>query len=162
MVKNVLFSVIVLGSLTLVGAPKLTHEEKVARRVQKILESKEDHINRIKENIDELQELLQKLALFTEKEGVSEELLQKINDFLFVIITRLKTEQDRYFESLTAVFKNVQVKSIAKKEFEEVKEFYSKHLELFSDEVVALIKILLPFKDIDTMTEEEIAQALVF
>lgn len=163
MLKNILFSLILCGSVSLCGATKkLTHEEKVAKRVQKILESKEDFINAIKNNIEELQALLQKIITYTEKEGVDNELLEKLNDFLVSTITRLKEGQDKYFESLKTVFKSVQVKTIAKKEFEEVKEFHAKHLELFSDEIAFLIKLLVPLKDIDTMTPEEITLALTF
>lgn len=163
MLKNILFSLILCGSFSLCGATKkLTHEEKVAKRVQKILESKEDFINAIKNNIEELQTLLQKIIAYTEKEGLENELLEKLDNFLVNTITRLKEAQDNYFENLTTVFKAVQVKTIAKKEFEEVKELHGKHLELFSDEIAFLIKLLVPLKDIDTMTQEEITQALTF
>lgn len=163
MLKNILFSLILCGSVSLCGATKkLTHEEKIAKRVQKVLESKEDLISGIKSNIEELQGLLQNVIAYTEKEGLDNELLEKLNDFLVNVITRLKEGQDNYFESLTTVFKAVQVKTIAKKEFEEVKEFHAKHLELFSDEIAFLIKLLVPLKDIDTMTQEEITQALTF
>ena len=37
---------------------------------------------------------------------------------------------------------------------------YSKHLSLFCDEIMFLIKLLIPLKDMDTMTEDEITAAL--
>ena len=108
MLKNILFSLILCGSVSLCGATKkLTHEEKIAKRVQKVLESKEDLISGIKSNIEELQGLLQNVIAYTEKEGLDNELLEKLNDFLVNVITRLKEGQDNYFESLTTVFKAV-------------------------------------------------------
>lgn len=163
MFKNLLIALVLCVSVSLIDAKqKISHEEKVAKRVQKIFESKQDTINDIKNNIEELQELLQKVIVYTEKEAIDKGLLEQLNGLLVNTITRLKQAQDTYFEILSKVSKSVQVKTIAKKEFEEVKEFHAKHLELFSDEILFLIKLLVPLKDIDTMTQEEITQALTF
>lgn len=163
MYKNVLFSLFLLSSVSLINAVQpLTLDEKVERRFDFIIKEHASAIQTAQERVELLQNFLEKILSCERKKSLTSALQEKFEAFLVNLITKIKNAQETYLVKMAVVYKKLTSDKITKAEMKESSALYMKHLELFSDEIAFLIKLLLPLKDLDTMTEEEIQAALTF
>lgn len=163
MYKKIILSLGFIGLLSYTGLSKsLTLEEKIEKRFDYIMNEHGDSIQLTQDRAQELHNMLETILKNEPKDSLSESVQEKFEEYLIDVITKIKQAQETYLLKVATIYKKLTTKKISKNEMQQSSSMYAKHLELFSDELAALIKLLMPFKDIDTMTEEEIQAALTF
>lgn len=163
MYKKIILSLGFIGLLSYTGLSKsLTLEEKIEKRFDYIMNEHGNSIQLTQDRAQELQNMLETILKNEPKDSLSESVQEKLEEYLIDVITKIKQAQETYLLKVATIYKKLTTKKISKNEMQQSSSMYAKHLELFSDELAVLIKLLMPFKDIDTMTEEEIQAALTF
>lgn len=161
MYKNIVLGLSLIGSMSLTAATKqLTLEEKVEKRFDSLATEHASIINNTQDLVEQLQKLMEKIISSERKTALSKAVQESLERLLVNIITKIKEAQETYLVQMAVIYKKLTSDTMTKAEMKDASTLYAKHLSLFSDEIAFLIKLLLPLKDFDTMTEEEIQAAL--
>ena len=106
MYKNLIFTLALIGSISLIGAPQkqLTQEEKIEKRFNAIADQHNDLIDATKNNVEVLQEYIEKIINSERKKTLSEAAQEKIENLLVDVITKIKHAQEAYLVKMATVF----------------------------------------------------------